>query len=191
MNWSMISHVSRLRRCAIRAVAQKTHPMGQPTCDDRQRLTAPGLCSGIRTVSTAKTVAASGTEASEIRRSARSLIAPSQSGQRESNRFTQPPGNLKITPPDHGIMDSSSHAGAQSADVWIDPWRPSRVPGRRRLRAPGPRVQHELAPKKQKAVDIGTIFLDYHREAPEQVARPRELPQTDRAGRMRPTVLSS
>ena len=41
MNWSMISQVSRLRRRAIRAVAQKTQPMAQPTCEERQRLTAP------------------------------------------------------------------------------------------------------------------------------------------------------
>ena len=70
MNWSMISQVSRLRRCGIRAVAQKTHPIGQPTCDDRQTLTAPGLCSGIKTVSTARPSLVRN-RASEIRRPAR------------------------------------------------------------------------------------------------------------------------
>ena len=41
-------------RLGIRAVAQKAHAITQPTCDERQRLTAPGLWSGIRTVSTAE-----------------------------------------------------------------------------------------------------------------------------------------
>ena len=53
-SWSRISQVARLRRRGIRAVAQKTQPIAQPTCDDRQTLTAPGLCSGIKTVSTAR-----------------------------------------------------------------------------------------------------------------------------------------
>ena len=50
----MISQVSRFRRCAIRAVAQKTHPIG--TADLRRKAKAyrAGLCNGIKTVSTAK-----------------------------------------------------------------------------------------------------------------------------------------
>ena len=45
----MISQVSRFRRTGILAVAQNTQPMAQPTCDERQTLTAPGLCNGMST----------------------------------------------------------------------------------------------------------------------------------------------
>ena len=43
IHWSMISQVARLRRVAIREVAQKSQAIAQPTCDERQTLTAPGL----------------------------------------------------------------------------------------------------------------------------------------------------
>ena len=50
-NWSTISQVARLRRLDIRPVAQKAQPITHPTCEERQTVNLPGLCSGMRTVS--------------------------------------------------------------------------------------------------------------------------------------------
>jgi hypothetical protein len=51
MNARTISQASRLRVKPSRPVAQNAHCIAQPTCDDKQMVNRPSLCSGIRTAS--------------------------------------------------------------------------------------------------------------------------------------------
>jgi hypothetical protein len=51
MNWSRISHELKFLRVGMRAVAQKVHPITQPTCEERHSETEPSFWSGIMTVS--------------------------------------------------------------------------------------------------------------------------------------------
>ena len=99
-HWSTISQVARFRRLGIRAVAQKSQAIAQPTCDERQTLTAPGLWSGIRTVSTARP-SASGTGASEAvdRRSDRAVQGQAGQG---ADAIAEEPGDLELPAPGAG-----------------------------------------------------------------------------------------
>ena len=52
-NCSTISPLVRLRCNPARVLAQKSHPIAHPICDDTHPAARSGLCDGISTVSTA------------------------------------------------------------------------------------------------------------------------------------------
>ena len=102
----MISQVSRLRRSGIRAVAQNTQPMAQPTCDERQTLTAPGLCNGIKHRLDGQTIMRAEEQLLKAvdRRGDRSLAdAAAAAGVAIASRSRR--GDLKVARPDRRVAE--------------------------------------------------------------------------------------
>ena len=99
----MISQVSRFRRLVMRAVAQKRQPMAQPTWDDRQTLTAPGLWSGMITVSTARPSCGPEPELAEAVAGGDHRGFELEPGE-QPDRLVQPSRNLVLSSPDRRVV---------------------------------------------------------------------------------------
>ena len=127
-HWSTISQVARLRRVGIRAVAQKAQPIAQPTCDERQTLTAPGLCSGIRTVSTARPSCGQEPELLEAvaRRGRRRGRASAGAGRRSRRRAAAGPGTTGPRPPGRGCPGRRIAVRSRRTARSVDPERRGR-----------------------------------------------------------------